>query len=132
LDFLDLGAADPADILDLGLGSRTSGRLGLGGPLSRVNLLLRGAACLLDLILGFLSDRFGGVTDCRLALGRAPLGDLGGLSLEGSGQLSAQGGDNTLDRRFQLLIWCHEASSDYTAHALKSLTVHVLFVKGPT
>jgi hypothetical protein len=102
----------------------------LGCTPGGVNLLLRCAADLLDLILGFLAGRLSRLAHCGVAFGRAPLGYFSGVLLKGSGQLAAQGCDNALDRRFGLLIGCHGASSDYTAHADNSLTLLVLFVNG--
>ena len=130
MDFFDLASADAANVFDLRFGSGAGGGFGLGCAPGCVNLLLRRAADLLDLILGFLAGHLGRLAHRGVALGRAPLSHFGGLLLEGSGQLAAQGRDNALDRGFEVLIGCHGASSDYTAHSDNSLTLLVLFVKG--
>ena len=91
-----------------------------------IDLLLRRAADLLDLIVGLLASRLGRLARCGIALGGAPLSHFSGLLLKGSRQLAAQGRDEALDRRIELLIGCHGASSDYTAHTDNSLTLLVL------
>src|SRR5688572_2574911 len=126
LDFLDLCTTDPADVFHLGFGPDASRRFRLSRALRRFDLLVSGLTNTRQLLLRLLTRRLGRLADRRVALGRLLLHHFRLASLGRGRQLAAEGGHKTLDRRVELVILCHRASSDYTAHPDKSLTLRAL------
>jgi len=148
LRFLDLGAPDPANVFNLGFGPLAGRAFRLGRSFGQLDLLLRRStnlveltlrlfAGLLDLALSLFADLldlalcvpaggFGSLPDGRLALGAGLLRHFGGVSLEGGPQLSAEGRHDAFNCRFELRIYRHGASTDYTARLGKLLTLCAL------
>jgi hypothetical protein len=96
--FFDLRSADAAHILNLRFGPGTGLDFGLSRPPGSVDLLLRRAADLFELCLGFLAGCLGGLADSRITFGGRAFGHLGGVLLEGRAHLGAQRRHDTLER----------------------------------